>query len=169
MIQTAHKQIAKCGGTIFSMRKIDILGGEFFAPASLISELRRKALEELRLKRVNRTLPHNIIKDDGSARYPSKRVTRYENVTNAMAEKFYRKHGVEEIEKALECLPTHGERVMVSSYCIRREIGECLKENPRLKGELHIEHGYSKYRLEFDCKRCLMSLYDCSTKPQNKE
>lgn len=169
MIQTAHKQIAKCGGTIFSMRKIDILGGEFFAPASLISELRRKALEELRLKRVNRTLPHNIIKDDGSARYPSRCVTRYENVTNAMAEKFYRKHGVEEIEKALECLPTHGERVMVSSYCIRREIGECLKENPRLKGELHIEHGYSKYRLEFDCKRCLMSLYDCSINPHNKE
>ena len=96
-------------------------------------------------------------------------VSRYENVTNSLAEQFYRKHGAEQIEKPLESQPTLGERVMISSYCIRREIGECLKEKPRLKGELHIEHGYAKYRLEFDCKRCLMSLHDCSLKPQNKD
>ena len=169
MADTARKQIAKCGGTIFELRDIHIEGGEFFAPASLISELRRRALEELRIRRIQRALPHNILHDNGSARYPSKQVTRYENVTNSLSEKFYLKHGVEQIETALETLPTSTERVMISTYCIRREIGECLKENPRLKAELYIEHGYSKYRLEFDCKRCLMSLYDCSIKPQNKE
>lgn len=169
MAETARKQIAKCGGTIFQIENIEVSCCEFFAPAGVISELRRKALEELRLKRISRALSHNIISDDGKARFPSKVVTRYENVTNSLAERFYRKHGAEVIEEALEKLPTQGKRVMISSYCIRREIGECLKEKPRLKGQLHIEHGYSKYRLEFDCKRCLMSLYDCSLRPQNKE
>ena len=169
MAETARKAVAKCGGTIFNITDIDILGGEFFAHASLISELRRKALEELRQKRLKRPLSHQILSDDGSARYPYPMVSRYENVTNSLAEQFYRKHGAEQIEKPLESQPTLGERVMISSYCIRREIGECLKEKPRLKGELHIEHGYAKYRLEFDCKRCLMSLHDYSLKPQNKD
>ena len=168
MIDTARKAVAKCGGTIFNITEIEVAGGEFFAPASLISELRRKALEELRQKRLKRTLSHQILSDDGSARYPYPMVSRYENVTNSLSEKFYRKHGAEQIEKPLESQPTLGQRVMISSYCIRREIGECLKQKPRLKGSLHIEHGYAKYRLEFDCKRCLMSLYDCSLMPQNK-
>ena len=168
MIDTARKAVAKCGGTIFNITEIEVTGGEFFAPASLISELRRKTLEELRQKRLKRTLSHQILSDDGSARYPYPMVSRYENVTNSLSEKFYRKHGAEQIEKPLESQPTLGQRVMISSYCIRREIGECLKQKPRLKGELHIEHGYAKYRLEFDCKRCLMSLYDCSLMPQNK-
>ena len=89
-------------------------------------------------------------------------VSRYENVTNSLAEKFYRKHGAKEIEPALELQPTQGERVMISSYCIRREIGECLKQKPSIKGDLYIEHGTARYRLDFDCKRCLMTLTDCS-------
>ena len=51
---------------------------------------------------------------------------------------------------------------MRSAYCIRREIGECLKERPRLKGDLWLERGGSRYRLEFDCDRCEMSLVDCT-------
>jgi putative protease len=82
-------------------------------------------------------------------------------VTNHLAEEFYRTHGVEEIETALETLPTEGERVMISSYCIRRELGQCLKQKPTLKGELYLEHGFARYRLDFDCKRCLMMLTDC--------
>ena len=57
---------------------------------------------------------------------------------------------------------TAGRRVMRSAYCIRREIGECLKEHPRLRGELWLERGGSRYRLEFDCDRCEMSLVDCT-------
>lgn len=96
-------------------------------------------------------------------------VTKYENVTNQRAREFYLQHGATEIEPALECQPTQGERVMISSYCIRREIGECLKQNPELRGDLYIEHGSARYRLEFDCRRCLMMLTDCSgTQPQKK-
>ncbi|MBQ3535697.1 MAG: U32 family peptidase [Alistipes sp.] len=162
MQQTAQRQIEKSGDTIFSITKVDVIGCENFAPASLLSDMRREALERLTEARIAAPRHHKIIPDDGSARYPYPMVSRYENVTNSLAEKFYLKHGAKEIEPALEFQPTQGERVMISSYCIRREIGECLKLKPTIKGDLYIEHGTARYRLDFDCKRCLMTLTDCS-------
>ncbi len=49
---------------------------------------------------------------------------------------------------------------MRTSYCLRRELGECLKRNPRLAGELWLERDRFRYRLEFDCARCEMCLID---------
>lgn len=161
MTDTARRQIAKSGGTIFTITDVDISGSNYFIPASMLADMRREALEALRTKRIDTPLPHRIMADDGSARYPSEKVTRYENVTNHLAEEFYRSHGVKDIETALETLPTEGERVMISSYCIRRELGQCLKQKPTLKGDLYIEHGFARYRLDFDCKQCLMMLTDC--------
>lgn len=169
MAATARRQIEKSGDTIFSIAEVKVSGAEYFAPASLLSEMRREALEKLLVARKATPRHHKIIADSGEARYPYLVVTRYENVTNQRAREFYLQHGAEEIESALECQPTQGERVMISSYCIRREIGECLKQNPKLRGDLYIEHGTARYRLEFDCQRCLMMLIDCSTtQPQKK-
>lgn len=49
---------------------------------------------------------------------------------------------------------------MRTGYCIRREIGECLREGSRLRGDIYIEHGINRYLLRFDCDRCEMSLID---------
>ena len=168
MCDTACRQIEKSGGTIFSVTEVEVKGGEFFAPASLLSDMRREALESLLKARIAAPRHHKILTDDGSARYPWQIITKYENVTNSLAEKFYRRHGVEQIEPALELQPTTRERVMISSYCIRREIGKCLKEGSKLRGNLYIEHGAAHYRLNFDCKQCLMTLTDCSS-PQMKK
>ncbi len=162
MADTARRQIAKSGGTIFSITHVEVVGSNYFAPASMLADMRREALEALRIKRMERVLPHRIMADDGSARYPYDKVTRYENVTNHLSREFYLAHGAKEIEPALESCSTSGERVMISSYCIRRELGQCLKQRPTLKGDLYIEHGFARYRLDFDCKRCLMMLTDCS-------
>ena len=168
MADTACRTVEKSGGTIFSISSVEVLGCEYFAPASLLADLRREALEALRQARLQRPLPHLILTDDGSARYPYAKVSRYENVTNRMAREFYLTHGAKEIEPALEMQPTEGERVMISSYCIRREIGQCLKKSPTLRGDLYIEHGTARYRLEFDCKACQMSLIDCSNNTQKR-
>lgn len=169
MAVTARRQIEKSGDTIFSITNVEVSGAEYFAPASLLSEMRREALEKLLAARKAAPRHHKILADSGEARYPYSVVTKYENVTNQRARDFYLQHGATEIEPALECQPTQGERVMISSYCIRREIGECLKQNPKLRGDLYIEHGLARYRLEFDCRRCLMMLTDCSsTQPQKK-
>ena len=156
-------QAMKSGDTIFAVRDAEVRGAEWFVPASLAAEVRREALSALDGARRNRPLEHRILPENPAARYPSVRLTAEENVTNRLAEAFYRDHGVREIERGLDLAPTTaGHRVMRSAYCIRREIGECLRERPRLRGDLYLEHGAHRYRLEFDCAACEMSLIDCT-------
>ena len=152
-------QVAKSGDTSYCICDIDICGGGLFVPASVMTAMRREALE--RLAEVPWPTEHRILPDNPAARCPYERLTAEDNVTNRLAEEFYRRHGVTEIEPPLELAEsTRGCRVMRTAYCLRRETGECLRENPRLQGDLYIEHGAHRYRLEFDCRRCEMSIYD---------
>ncbi len=161
---TLRTQAARSGDTIFVVREVTVVGGVWFAPASLVAELRREGLERLLEARLARPVEHRILADNPAARYPSTRLTAEENVTNRLAEAFYRAHGVEEIERGLDLAPTTiGHEVMRSSYCLRRELGECLREKPRLKGDLYLERGTCRYRLAFDCRRCEMALIDASS------
>ena len=156
-------QAMKSGDTIFTVRDAEVRGAEWFVPASLAAEVRREAFAALDEARRNRPLEHRILPDDPAARYPSEELTAEENVTNRLAEAFYRDHGVVRIARGLDLAPTTaGHRVMRSAYCIRREIGECLRERPQLRGDLYLEHGAHRYRLEFDCAACEMSLIDCT-------
>lgn len=160
MADAATRAITKSGGTIFEISDVTISGSEWFAPAIILSDMRREALEQLTTIRSGLRPSQKIHADNDEARFPRSVVSRYENVTNHLSREFYLRHGAEEIEQPLEAQSTYGERVMLSSYCIRREIGECLREHPTLRGDLYIEHGTSRYKLSFDCERCLMSLYD---------
>ena len=161
-------QAMKSGDTIFAVRSAEVQGAEWFVPASLASQLRREGLAALLQARLARGVEHRIL-SEGAAEYPSETLSAEENVTNRLAEAFYRDHGVRQIERGLDlAATTAGHRVMRSAYCIRREIGECLKERPRLKGDLWLERGANRYRLEFDCVRCEMSLVDCTRKETAK-
>lgn len=159
---TLRAQAVKGGGTVFAVRGAEVRGGEWFVPASLAAELRREGLEALLQARLARGIGHRIL-PEGSAKYPAEGLAAEENVTNRLAEAFYRDHGVARIERGLDlAASTAGHCVMRSAYCIRREIGECLKEHPRLRGDLWLERGAFRYRLEFDCARCEMGLVDCT-------
>ena len=92
----------------------------------------------------------------------------HDNVANKLAENFYRRHGAEITERALE---TQGDkkvksglRVMTSRFCIRRELGFCLK-TPRgkeLVGPLTLVptdgSNNRPLHVDFDCKNCQMHL-----------
>lgn len=169
-----RQQAARSGDTIFAVRGVEVRGAERFVPASLLGELRREGLERLLAERMKRPFEHRILPENPAARYPSEQLVAEENVTNRLAEAFYRDHGVQRIERGLDLAPTTvGHTVMRSSYCIRREIGECLKEHPRLQGPLWLERGRHRYKLEFDCARCEMSLVDASDThivgPENRD
>ena len=162
---TVRAQAIRSGDTIFSVRDVAVTGAEWFVPASIVAELRRETLDKLLQARLARPLPHRILPENPAARYPSQRMEADENVTNRLAEAFYREHGVREIAAPLEFAPTTvGSCVMRSTYCLRRELGQCLKEHPTLRGDLYLEHGAFRYRLNFDCDRCEMALVDCSRK-----
>jgi putative protease len=163
MRAVAQEQMAKSGDSIFRVTGVEVEGAEWFATAKLLAEIRREALSLLASHRAEITPEHDIRSDSGEAVYPERRLSPQHNVVNSLARKFYTKHGVEHIVEGLDSWrSTHGERVMESSYCIRREIGECLKKGSKLRDRLFIEHGRNRYLLEFDCAKCRMSLIDCS-------
>ena len=160
--EALRRQLMRSGDTIFEVRNIEISEVRF-APMSVIGTLRREVFDLLEKERLaqHKLSRQTIEKRDAS--YPSKVLTPQDNVTNRLAREFYTKCGVVEIAEGLDCrTSTAGEQVVISDYCIRREIGECLKERPRLKGELCLVRGTKRYRLDFDCKACQMKIIDLS-------
>lgn len=154
-------QVMRSGDTIFAVREVAVRGAGRFVPASQAAALRRTCLAALLRARLERTPPRRILAEDPAAKYPSTHLEADGNVTNRLAERFYRDHGVERIDPPLELAPsTAGSCVLRSAYCIRREMGECLRGRPRLRGDLYLEHGAYRYRLDFDCRRCEMTLVD---------
>ncbi len=161
MLSTLESQLKRSGDTIFAVERVEVKGKVRFVPVSLLSEMRREGLERLLEARINRPMPHDIRPENPAPRYPKRTLSAEENVTNRLSEAFYRDHGVEQIERGLDLEPsTRGHRVMHCSYCLRREIGQCLRKHPALRGDLFLEHGNFRYRLRFDCERCEMSLID---------
>ena len=163
MCSVAEEQMAKSGDSIFRVTSVRVEGAEWFATAKLLAEVRREALSLMASQRAEMHIEHDIRRDSGEARYPEVRLSPQHNVVNSLSRSFYKRHGVEHIVEGLDSWrSTHGERVMESSYCIRREIGECLKQGTKLRDRLYLEHGRHRYRLDFDCAKCRMNLIDCS-------
>ena len=160
--EALRRQLMRSGDTIFEVRNIEISEVRF-APMSVIGTLRREVFELLEKQRLAQHKKAENIVTKQFAEYPSKVLTPQDNVTNRLAREFYTECGVEDIAEGLDCrTSTSGEQVIISDYCIRREIGECLKEKPRLKGDLYLVRGTKKYHLCFDCKACQMKVIDAS-------
>ena len=111
--EALRRQAARSGDTIFSVRGVEVRGAERFAPASLVAGLRREALGRLAEMRRARVPEHRILAEDPAARYPSECLTAEENVTNRLAEAFYRDHGVLRIERGLDLAPTTAGRTVL--------------------------------------------------------
>ena len=86
-------------------------------------------------------------------------------MANNLAEKFYAEHGARIDEKAIEVTKPEGEvQVMSTRYCIRRELGACLKTSGARKfpSPLFLKNDSGVYRLDFDCRRCGMNVVKCN-------
>ncbi len=152
-------QLSKSGDTIFDVTDVAVAGEVLFAPVSMLAEVRREGLQRLLEMREELIPERHPVKEYKSVKFPRARIAASENVTNRLAELFYRDHGVKEIEPGLDLRPSmDGEAVMRTRYCIRREIGECLLEKPKLKGDLWLTRGGVRYRLDFDCAACEMAV-----------
>ncbi len=158
-------QLAKCGESIFEMRGkrcVDLSGwgGEFVA-SSQLSQLRRDALQSLVERRIEGAAERrgSAFVEGLGAKFPTTDVAAEMSVTNSLARALLMDHGVTYIADSLELKDDFTDaKVLESAYCIRREIGECLKRGSRVRGDLYIERGAHRYRLNFNCSRCRMSL-----------
>lgn len=157
---------AKLGNTIYKLKTFtNNLNIDTFIPASQLTKVRRALISELD-KCNESTFPFNYREQESDVSYPCKIMDPRDNVSNSLAEKFYHDHGVIEIMPPFEIKrQTSDEEVMTTRYCIRRELGCCLKKpqnkslnNKKFIAPLSISSGKRNFRLEFDCKRCEMKV-----------
>ncbi len=154
-------QLAKGGDTIFRIAavRVEAPGAMPFVPVSVANGVRREALEALERMRLEQYRRPSPSAENTAFPYPAQRLDATANVVNRLATDFYRDHGVAEIEPGHDLRTDFsGVCVLSTPYCIRREIGECLREDPSLCGELFLRRGREQFRLEFDCNRCVMNV-----------
>lgn len=159
-----HDNLAKLGDTPYRLSSLtDNVPDSLFIPLSLLATLRRDAVQVLdRALRASYPMEHRAPHVESHPRLEQTSTTYSDNIANHLAVDFYRKAGATEITPALEVnTPTGKTRVMVTRYCLRREMGYCLKTpaGKQLKEPLTLRSNYGDMPIEFDCKNCNMHLY----------
>ena len=129
-----ERQLSKLGDTIFEAQDINIhLKKNYFIPSSMLSQWRRELSDALRGER--------------EKYYPLERQA-HQPVSI-------------EVEKPYELTHDKATPVMITKYCIRRQLGLCLREKPTARKEqlaLKLANG-ATFLLDFDCHNCFMKLY----------
>lgn len=156
---------AKLGNTAYRLISfVSQLDSSVFIPAADLTEMRRHAIEALDRANIT-TYPFQYRKkEDLEARYMTSILDYRDNVANSLAEKFYRDHGVEKIEYALETANPYASqkplRLMTTRHCILRELGMCKKEKGlgNFSEPLSLKSGKNTFTLEFNCRDCEMHL-----------
>ncbi len=154
-------ELGKLGGTIYRLREA-LVPGDIFIPASMLAQLRREAIEMLdRAHRITRTIDKRRA-EDRTVACPVTTLTAADNVANRLAEALYRDHGVIEVVPALEtgAPVTSSTPLMHTRYCIRRQLGACLKGRnaTALPRDLYLKTGTTLIKVNCDCKACEMLL-----------
>lgn len=160
VLENIKNQLSKSGNTIFEVRNIDIkIQSMWFFPASTLSDWRRQGIERLILIREN-SYKRELRKTPEKAVFPDKELTYTGNVTNQLAEKFYRENGVEKIEYGFEVKALENVPLMFTKHCIKYEMGWCPREGnqPDFKEPLFLRNNDQSYQLRFDCKKCEMQI-----------
>lgn len=160
------RQLYKLGGTGLELRTLNInYGKNWFIPSSLLTEWRRSLVKDFLVRPTERPTDCNAAKTTSSiaSSQPNKTITYLGNVMNKRAAEFYREHGVEEIEPAFELKHKEDVPLMFCRHCIRYSLNMCPKHhgnaNPQEQLFLRLANG-KRFRLEFDCKSCMMKVYE---------
>lgn len=157
-----NQQLSKWGNTIFAPSSIKIdLSQPLFIPVSAINALRRELATLHQQKRIENYQRTSSVIKPTSHHYPENPENFSLNISNHLAEEFYRRHGVSDIIPAFEIdAPKTGARVMTTRHCVRYATDGCPKETPGAKPEnLIMRSGNTRYELRFDCKKCEMHIY----------
>lgn len=163
--EARKKQLGRLGDTIYSLQSLDDrLSDNSFVAASMLADLRRRCVAALtETRRAVYKYDYRRPERADIKSYRTDALDRHDNVANKLAEEFFSDHNIKVAEPAAEVvLPDRksDRRVMTTRYCLRRELGACLKtENgARLPRELYLRAPGVCYRLDFDCANCRMKV-----------
>lgn len=163
-MQTWVEQLSKSGDSMFSINKVNIEAPSIpFLPVGRINALRRELLAALEEKRVKSYQQESKQHIHTQHPYPEKEIKFTGNVVNSFARKFFERHGSKVIQNGYELIgSTVGDTVMTTKYCLRYELGDCLKDRApkekQLPAKLFLENNGKSLALEFDCNRCEMKI-----------
>lgn len=163
-INTIKNQITKTGNTEFYINNIYIEQSKnYFVRASILNELRRIAIENLRITRKEKYQKDIRTKKISMAEYPLKNLDYRANIYNDFAKEFYEKRGAVVSEFAAESQKNlDGKVLMTTKHCIKYTLGLCKKHYKNVKNYkeplILTDEFNKKYILEFDCKNCIMTL-----------
>lgn len=154
-------ELGKLGGTVYRLREAQV-PGDIFIPASLLSRLRREAIELLDRTHVITRSVDKRRHEDRTVKCPVDTLVPADNVANRLAEQLYRDHGVTDIKHALETgtPATSSTPLMHTRYCLRRQLGACLKGKNanRYPRDLFLKTGTALLKVTCDCNLCEMTL-----------
>ena len=163
-------QIEKATGRYsFTLGSLEMPGGKLpFLPASAINGIRREIAAKLDSMACKAVPLGGPAQEENPFTLPGK-ITYKSNVSNKVSESIYLKFGAASIEKAFELSHQNEAELMRSKYCIRHELGLCLKD-PSASGHgttktamtqagpLYLVNNGKRYRLGFDCAACEMTV-----------
>jgi putative protease len=162
--QTWIDQLSKSGDSMFTVNKVDIKTSSIpFLQVGRINALRRELLAALEEKRVNSYQRETKHHTQTQHPYPEQEIKFTGNVVNSFARKFFERHGCKVVQEGYELIDaTPGDTVMTTKYCLRYEMGDCLKDRApkekQLPAKLFLENNGKNLALEFDCNRCEMKI-----------
>ena len=168
--ENVKTQLAKLGNTPFEAKEIIItMSKNYFVPSSLLNDMRREAIEKSLINcriRYRRQYVKKSVYDNNTS-YPLQKLDYTANVMNEKAEAFFRKHDVEIIEPAFEKELRDDVPLMYTKHCLRYSMGWCPvhhKEKSPYKEPYYLSHKDRQLRLSFDCKKCMMLVYNSQGK-----
>lgn len=156
--------LSKTGNTIFRVTDVKIrLTDNWFIPASVISEWRRSLTDMLLEKRLEEYPQEEVIHVQTSHSFPIKNITYLGNVSNDKSKQFYIQHQSTIEQVAFEKKAQKGVPLMFTRHCIKQSMGWCPKETstrPPYREPFYLLYNATKLRLEFDCKKCEMKVFN---------
>jgi len=164
------RQLSKLGNTPYECREVVMAADfDYFIPASMLAELRRKLLDALgrSIESSRSPLSSWSPQSSRSPRSPQSPQSSQSsqssfpyllNISNRMAQRFY---GASDVS-AYELKGGDGP-LMQCRYCLRYALDYCVKNGgrrPAWHEPLFLRLGDGRrFRLEFDCQKCQMNVY----------
>ncbi len=163
-------QLSKLGGTHFEATSFD--GREavkleesedYFIPSSILAGWRRKVMEDLLSARRMHYNRETASWQHTTHIFPDAPHDYRANVANSLARMFYKSHLVNDVQPAYELRPVPNAVIMECKYCLRYSLGWCSggqHSHSPYREPFSLETGNGKrFRLEFDCRKCLMTIH----------
>ncbi|HBG69339.1 MAG: hypothetical protein A2W93_16210 [Bacteroidetes bacterium GWF2_43_63] len=159
---TLKAQLCKTGSTSYDVSDFEMKwGSPLFFPIGELNRIRREAFEafDQMLLAAYKREENKIEPNDIS--YFEKETDYRSNISNALAEQFYKRHGVEKTETAFELNDDNqGKTLMTMKLCLRYEMGCCptyQKAQPAHDPQ-YIAQGDYIYKLSYNCSSCVMNI-----------